>query len=67
MLRHQCLREDRMSETSAEMPARGSGASRLPIYFTIAILLTLAGGYCVGKDMALRDNARDAKEAAAAN
>ena len=56
-----------MSETSAEMPARGSGASRLPIYFTIAILLTLAGGYCVGKDMALRDNARDAKEAAAAN
>ena len=53
-----------MSETSAEMPARGSGASRLPIYFTIAILLTLAGGYCVGKDMALRDNA---KEAAAAN
>ena len=55
-----------MSETSAEMPARGSGASRLPIYFTIAILLTLAGGYCVGKDMAMGDNARAAEAAAEA-
>ncbi|MFK4002697.1 hypothetical protein [Qipengyuania sp. NPDC077563] len=56
-----------MSETSANMPARGSGVSRLPIYFIIAILLSFAGGYCAGKDMALRDNARDAREAAAAN
>ena len=55
-----------MSETSSNMPARGSGASRLLIYFTIAILLSLAGGYCVGKDMAMRDKARDAKVAAAA-
>jgi len=56
-----------VSETSAEMPARGSGVSKLLIYFTIAILLSFAGGNCVGKDMALRDNAKDAKEAAAAN
>ena len=66
MLGHEYQQEDRMSETSSNMPARGSGASRLLIYFTIAILLSFAGGYCVGKDMALRDNARDAKEAAAA-
>lgn len=55
-----------MSEMSADKPARGGRASRLPTYFTIAILLSFAGGYCAGKDMALRDNARDAKEAAAA-
>ena len=56
-----------MSEMSAEMPARGSRPAKFLTSFTIVILLMLAGGYCVGKDMALRDNARDAKEAAAAN
>ena len=55
-----------MSEMSAEMPARGSRPAKFLTSFTVVILLTLAGGYCVGKDMALRDNARDAKEAAAA-
>ena len=28
--------------------------------WAIAFILTLLGGYTVGKDMALRDNARDA-------
>ena len=28
--------------------------------WTIALILILLGGYTVGKDMALRDNARDA-------